>query len=203
MATSVRYFDLAREMKDAYNHCLRLVELVKKISIKPTARLFVTTVLTVRKWWRRYQQHGPSGLLPLSRARYRQPQKTPATTAAQLVELRKTPPTFGAHRLIREFDLSISHRALERIWRQHGLLKKRRRKYQKKQDLAHILSTTPPRTEGILGSEKRKGCKGAECMSRRGHPHRPQKELHFLPITRRFVACKCRQCSVLRFTTGN
>jgi hypothetical protein len=46
--------------------------------------------------------------------------------------------TFGSHRLIREFDLPISHRALERIWREHGLPKKRRRKYQRKQDLAHI-----------------------------------------------------------------
>jgi hypothetical protein len=28
--------------------------------------------------------------------------------------------------------------AMQRIWRAHGLLKKRRRKYQRKQDLAHI-----------------------------------------------------------------
>jgi hypothetical protein len=46
--------------------------------------------------------------------------------------------TFGSRRLIREFDLPISHRALERIWREHGLLKKRKKKYQRKQDLAHI-----------------------------------------------------------------
>src|SRR5207245_8503496 len=40
--------------------------------------------------------------------------------------------------LIREFDLPIGHGALERIWREHGLMEKRRRKYQRKQDLAHI-----------------------------------------------------------------
>lgn len=138
MATPVRYFDLVREMKDAYNHRLRLVESAKQRGIKPTARLFATTVPTVRKWLRRYQQRGPSGLLPLSRARHHQPQKTPANTEAQLVALRKTLPTFGSRRLIREFDLPIGHKALERIWREHGLLKKRRRKYQRKQDLAHI-----------------------------------------------------------------
>jgi len=138
MLTSVRYFDLVREMKDAYNHRLRLVESAKQRGIKPTARLFVTTVLTVRKWLRRFQQHGPSGLVALPRARHQQSQKTPPTTEAQLVELRKTLPTFGSRRLIREFDLPISHGALERIWREHGLLKKRRRKYQRKQDLAHI-----------------------------------------------------------------
>ena len=55
-----------------------------------------------------------------------------------MVQLRKTLPTFGARRLIREFDLRIGHNALERIWHEHGLIEKRRRKYQRKQDLARI-----------------------------------------------------------------
>ncbi len=115
MAIAAGYFDLVREMKNAYNHRLRLVESAKHRGIKPTARLFATTVPTVRKWLRRYQQHGPSGLLEQSRARHRQPHKTPPSIEAQLVELRKTLPTFGARRLIREFDLRIGHGALERI----------------------------------------------------------------------------------------
>ena len=136
---AARYFALIREMKDnAYNHRLRLVESARERGIKPTARLFAITAPTVRKWLRRFQRHGPSGLLALSRARHHQFLKTPAATEAQLVELRKTLPTFGARRLIREFDLPISHGALERIWRAHGLIRKRRRKYQRKQDLAHI-----------------------------------------------------------------
>src|SRR6266849_8288843 len=57
---------------------------------------------------------------------------------AQLLELRKLLPTFGARRLIREFDLPVGHSAVERIWRENGLQKRRRRKYQRKQDLAHI-----------------------------------------------------------------
>ena len=52
--------------------------------------------------------------------------------------LRRDVPTFGAARPKREFDLPLSHMAIQRIWRQHGLLKSRRRKYQRKQDLAHI-----------------------------------------------------------------
>ena len=125
-------------MKNAYNHRLRLVESAKQRGIKPTARLFATTVPTVRKWLRRYQQRGPSGLQEGSRARHQQSLKTPATLETSLIQLRNTLPTFGARRLIREFDLPISHGALERIWREQGLMKKRRRKYQRKQDLAHI-----------------------------------------------------------------
>ena len=136
---SARYFDLIREMKqNTYNHRLRLVESARERGIKPTARLFATTVPTVRKWLRRFEQHGPSGLLNHSRARHHQPHQTPPAREAQFVALRQSLPTFGARRLIREFDLPIGHGALERIWRLHGLIKKRRRKYQRKQDLAHI-----------------------------------------------------------------
>jgi transposase-like protein len=76
MATSARYFDLVREMKNPYNHRLRLVESVRERGIKPTARLFATSTLTVRKWWRRYQLRGPSGLREQSRAPHRHPLKT-------------------------------------------------------------------------------------------------------------------------------
>src|SRR6202051_2722725 len=90
MVTAARYFDLVREMKqNIYNHRLRLVESAKQRGIKPTARLFATTAPTVRKWLRRFLQHGPSGLLEHSRARHHQHLKTPATLEAQLVELRK------------------------------------------------------------------------------------------------------------------
>jgi transposase len=138
MATSTRYFDLVREMKNAYNHRLRLVESVKERGIKPTARLFATSTLTVRKWWRRYQQRGPSGLQEYSRAPHHHPQKTPVDMERQVIALRQQLPTFGAARLKREFDLPLSHMAMQRIWREHGLLKPRRKKYQRKQDLAHL-----------------------------------------------------------------
>ena len=71
MVISARHFDLVREMKNAYNHRLRLVESAQQRGIKPTARLFATTVPTVRKWLRRFQHHGPSGLRAHSGARHR------------------------------------------------------------------------------------------------------------------------------------
>jgi transposase len=141
MAAPVRYFDLLREMKDAYNYRLQLVQFARQSGIKPAARAFATTVPTVRKWLRRYQQKGPSGLLAQSRAPHHQPRKTPPEIEQQVVALRQQLPTFGARRLIREFDLPLSHRALERIWRAHGLLRKRRKKYQRKQDLATVKAT--------------------------------------------------------------
>jgi hypothetical protein len=77
MAIAAHYFDLVREMKDAYNHRLRLVESAKQIGIRPTAQLFATTVPAVRKWLRRFKPQGPSGLRERYRARDHQPHKTP------------------------------------------------------------------------------------------------------------------------------
>src|ERR1700740_146592 len=134
--SAARYFDLVREMRDAYNHRLRLVHYARRQGIKPAARAFATTVPTVRKWLRRYQQHGPSGLRELSRAHHDCPHKTPLALEQQVIALRQKLPTFGASRLKREFDLPLSHMAIHRIWRQHGLIRKRRKKYQRKQDLS-------------------------------------------------------------------
>ena len=139
--SAARYFDLVREMRDAYNHRLRLVHYARRQGIKPAARAFATTVPTVRKWLRRYQQHGPSGLRELSRAHHDCPHKTPLALEQQVIALRQKLPTFGASRLKREFDLPLSHMAIHRIWRQHGLIRKRRKKYQRKQDLAAVKAT--------------------------------------------------------------
>jgi transposase len=138
---AVRYFDLVREMRDAYNHRLRLVQSAGAIGVKPTARLFATTVPTVRKWLCRYQRQGRSGLREHSRAPHGCPHKTSLAIEQQIVALRQKLATFGAARLKREFDLPVSHMAMQRIWRAHGLLKKRQKKYQRKQDLAAIKAT--------------------------------------------------------------
>ena len=138
---SIPYWSLIREMKDAYNHRLRLVAYARQHGLKAAARAFQTTRRTVRKWARRYQVQGPSGLVERSRAPHHQPGQTPPDLEQAVVALRRRLPTFGARRLIGEFDLPLSHRALERIWRSHGLIQRRRRKYQRKQDLAAVKAT--------------------------------------------------------------
>ena len=139
--SAARYFDLVREMRDAYNHRLRLVHYARREGIKPAARAFATTVPTVRKWLRRYQQQGLAGLREQSRAHQGCPHKTPLALEQQVIALRRKLPTFGASRLKREFDLPLSHMAIHRIWREHGLIRKRRKKYQRKQDLATVKAT--------------------------------------------------------------
>ena len=138
MPAPVPDFDVVRQMKNAFNYRLQLVTYARQHGIKAAAREFQTTVPTVRKWVRRYQQQGLTGLRELSRAPHSCPHKIAGELAQRVVELRRRLPTFGARRLRREWDLPLGHTAIERILRQHGLLRPRRRRYPKKQDLAAL-----------------------------------------------------------------
>jgi len=141
MPAPVPYFDVVRQMKNAFNYRLRLVTHARQHGIKAAARAYRATVPTVRKWWRRYEERGLKGLEELSRAPHSCPHKITGELAERVVELRRQLPTFGARRLKREWALPLGHGAIERILRQHGLLVPRRRKYQKKQDLAEWKQT--------------------------------------------------------------
>ena len=135
------YFDLSRDMRNPFNLRLSLASYARQHGIKAAARLFQTTVPTVRKWLRRYQAAGLPGLQALSRAPHSCPHKIAGEREERILELRRQLPTCSAQRLRCEFDLPASPGAAYRIWRQHGLVPKRRRKYQKKQDLAAVKAT--------------------------------------------------------------
>jgi len=141
MSAPVPYFEVVRQMKNAFNYRLRLVMHARQHGIKAAARAFRATVPTVRKWLRRYEALGLKGLQELSRAPRSCPHKIVGELAQRVVELRRQLPTFGARRLQREWDLPLGHGAIERLLREHGLMRPRRRKYQKKQDLAELKAT--------------------------------------------------------------
>jgi len=141
MSAPVPYFEVVRQMKNAFNYRLRLVTHARQHGLKAAARAFRTTVPTVRKWRRRYEARGLAGLQELSRAPHFCPHKITGELAERVVELRRQLPTFGARRLQLEWELPLGHTAIERIWHKHGLVKPRRRKYRRKQDLAALKAT--------------------------------------------------------------
>jgi transposase len=141
MAALPDYFALVRQMKSPYSLRLALVDYARQHGHKAAARAFQTTVRTVRKWRRRYQQQGAKGLEELSRAPRSCPHKTAGEIEQRVLALRRQLPTFSAHRLRRDFQLPVSPATGYRIWRAHGLVARRRRKYQRKQDLAAVKAT--------------------------------------------------------------
>ena len=106
--------------------------------IKPTARRFGMSKNTVRLWMRRFQDEGNDGLLDRRAGPNRIPHKTSPALEAQVVKIRKTAKCYGAQRLKDFFKLTPSVGAIQRIIRDHGLTRKVRRKYQKKNDLREV-----------------------------------------------------------------
>ena len=128
---------MIRQVKDKYDLRLRLVQSVRQLGIKPTARLYGTSPQTVRKWLRRFEAGKRAALADRSHAPHSCPHQTPAAVEAQIIEARERS-GFGAARLRLEFELPASVGAIGRILRQAGLIRPRKRKHRTKQDLRAV-----------------------------------------------------------------
>ncbi len=121
----------------------KLVSYAKKHGIKAAARAFRTTPRTVRKWYGRWRPGTLQGLADQSKAPKSCPHKIAASLEAEIVQLKRQLPAWGAVRLKRDFNLPCSEKAILRVYRQQGLTKKRRRKHQTKNDLRAIKAAWP------------------------------------------------------------
>jgi len=106
--------------------------------IKPMARAYGTTAKTVRKWVRRYREKGTAGLEERSRAPKRIPHKTRAEVAERVVAQKKVLKGFGVGRMVQEFKLGCGKGAALRICREAGLIRKRKSKRARRNDLREI-----------------------------------------------------------------
>ena len=141
----VKYSTIMKAKDKAYRYHMRLqlVKDAKNLGIKPTARLWRCSKNTVKKWLRRYEANGLQGLKDKSRAPKSCPHKTSEKIEKQVVEIRKKA-GFSAKRLKEEFDIPCSHGAIERIIKEHGLTKKRKKKRKRKNDLRAVKAKLKP-----------------------------------------------------------
>jgi transposase-like protein len=72
-----KYNALIGMKSQMYDLRLRIVLHAKSSGVKPTARLFMTTPDTVRKWLRRYSESGKNGLKDVSRRPQNSPNSIP------------------------------------------------------------------------------------------------------------------------------
>ncbi len=103
--------------------------------IKPTVRAYKTTVRTVRKWVKRYREKGVEGLHEISRAPKNIPHKTSVEVAERVIAQKKILKGYGARRMVEEFKLGCGKGAALRILKEKGLLKPRRKKRLRRNDL--------------------------------------------------------------------
>ena len=134
----LRYYPMLRQSKDSTYLRFELVRYAREHGIKAAARQFSTTVKTVRKWLRRWEPGSLRGLADRSRAPLHPRQGITPAQRRRAVSLKRRLPSWGAARIKRDFSLSLSEKALRSIWREEGLLKRKRRKHKTKQCLREV-----------------------------------------------------------------
>ena len=127
-------YGIRREMVEYYYSCK---------SYRKAASYFGVNVKTVLKWVKRYKEGGLRGLRDLPRKPKVVHNKVRKEVEELVVKLRKQS-HFGAMRLKMEFELPISAGAINRILKERGLLKRQRRKHEKKRDLREVKMKLKP-----------------------------------------------------------
>jgi len=134
----VKYYDILKDSANPFNYRIRMVQCAFEVGISEAARQFNTSRPTVRKWKQRYEKFGTKGLSNLSKAPHNIPHKTPKHIEDLVIKHRIRLPSWGPARLKADFNLPISELAIHRIIKQNGLVKKNKRKHQRKNDLRKI-----------------------------------------------------------------
>jgi len=133
----IAYFNVVRG-KDPllkYETRYHMVVQADGSGIKPTARYYGVSRNTVRKWLRRYRQNHVSGLIEQSRAPHHIPHKTSTKVAARVIRLKRRLRRYGSKRLVRDYSPGCGHSAFERICREKKLIRSRKRRRERRNDL--------------------------------------------------------------------
>ena len=128
-----------RNNKEKKGIRLNIVRYAQAHGIKPAERHFGCSKNTIRKWLRNFEEHGIRGLEDKSRAPISCPHKTPKAIEEQVIAKRKQAPCHGPKSL-KHYNpsLKISEGAIYRILKEKDLIRKHRKKYQRKNDLREV-----------------------------------------------------------------
>ena len=105
---------------------------------KDASILFGTSVKTVAKWRRRFEEQGFQGLFNLSKRPKNSPNAISQEIKDFVIALKKKYPRLSAEIIKNLEGLQISPRTIRKIWRTAGISGRRRKKYQTKNNLRHI-----------------------------------------------------------------
>jgi len=137
---------------DAYRLKLIMFYLGNGRNTSLTARTFAVSRPTVIKWVHRYEKQGASGLVAMSNAPKHIPHKTNPAIEEKVINLR-TPkkrlktrigPIKIRYFLKKRYGLVASTGAIYRILKQNGLIKRRRKKWQNKRQIASYRAALKP-----------------------------------------------------------
>jgi len=115
----------------------QMVRHALEVGIKAASFDYKCSINTIRKWLRRYEAGGISGLEEESR----RPHKCNSLSEADkqlIIKTRKELPPFGARRLKEIRCLPYSVKTINKVIKQAGLIKRRRKKHKTKNNLRSV-----------------------------------------------------------------
>ena len=134
----MKYYWLIRRMSNKFDLRLKIVETAKGTNISNAANVYNTTRKTVRKWIKRYELYGLSGLKDKSRAPKSIPHKMKAEDEERIKELRGKHHRWGARRLKERYKVAGSYMAIHRVIKQNNLIKPKKKRWRKRKDLSEL-----------------------------------------------------------------
>jgi len=146
IALDSSYIEVIKNSIDPVKVRLKMIELLiaNNINFSKTAREFNTTRKTLKKWYRRYEKQGVEGLKDVSKRPKNSPFKTPPEIENLVISLRqprkdlkiKIGPRRIQIELKRRYNITLSSSTIYKILKRHNLIKKKRRKWQKKREIS-------------------------------------------------------------------
>ncbi len=113
----------------------QVVKSAQAEGIKPAMRRWGLGRNTIRRWLRNFEAEGNKGLYDKRKGPNHIPHKISPELEKKIIQARHEVPCYGPRRLKYFFNIECSLDAIYRVLKQNGLTVKRRKKYQKKNDL--------------------------------------------------------------------
>jgi transposase len=119
--TPVKYYTHIQLGSDSKTLRYQLIRFALQNGIKVAARVFHTTPKTVRKWVSRWRMNPDQGLIDRRKIRTTRPARISPVEREKAIRLKLEHPYWGALKIKREFGLSISDKAIRKIWKEGDL----------------------------------------------------------------------------------
>jgi hypothetical protein len=117
-----------KQSKDKKQWRYQMVQRALSKGIKPTARLFHTHPIVVRKWVRRFKAEGYAGLADRSHRPIRSPRETPQKVKTHVIALKSKYKRVGAEQVRILENLSLAPKTIRKIWKEANIPSRKRPK---------------------------------------------------------------------------
>ena len=123
-----QYTQIMKHSKDKKQWRYQMVHNAIAKGIKPTARLFHTSPIVVRKWVRRFNAEGYSGLADRSHRPLRSPRETPKKIKNMVIALKRKYKRLGAEQIRILENLTLAPKTIRKIWKEAKIPSRKRPK---------------------------------------------------------------------------